>query len=167
MNSNRQCILTPEIAAKKLQRIALEIAEQNHHESSLILAGIRGSGMVVARKLGELLQPVFKGGVELMTLDIDKKHPGNASLQPATDLSGRVIILVDDVANSGRTLMYALKPLLSSYPRKIQTAALVARTHKSFPVGVDYTGLSVSTTPDQHILVEVAGEEITGAWMST
>lgn len=166
MNSNRQCILTPEIAAKKLQRMALEIAEQNHHETSLILAGIRGSGQVVARKLGKFLQPLFAGPIELLTLDMDKKHPGNAALQPAAELTGRVIILVDDVANSGRTLLYALKPLLASYPRKIQTAALVERTHKSFPVGVDYTGLSVSTTPDQHILVEVEGEEITGAWMT-
>jgi pyrimidine operon attenuation protein/uracil phosphoribosyltransferase len=166
VNTHRQSILTPELAAKKLQRMALEIAEQNHHETSLLLAGIRGSGMVVARKLGEYLRPLFAGKLELLTLDIDKKHPGNASLQPPADVSGRVIILVDDVANSGRTMLYALKPLLTSYPRKIQTAALVERTHKSFPVGVDYTGLSVSTTPDQHILVEVEGEEITGAWMT-
>ncbi len=164
MNPNRQSILTPQAASRKLQRMALEIAEQNHDETALLLAGIRGSGMVVARKLGEYLQPVFRGTIEILTLEIDKKDPGHARLQPAPDLGGKVIILVDDVANSGRTMLYALKPLLQSYPRKIQTAALVERTHKSYPVEVNYTGLSVATTPDQHITVEVEGSEIAGAW---
>ncbi len=60
--------------------------------------------------------------------------------------------------------MYAIKPMLLFYPRKIQTLALVERTHKSFPIALDYVGLSISTTLDEHIYVEVEGEEIGGAW---
>ena len=63
-------------------------------------------------------------------------------------------------------MLYALKPLLNQLPKKIQTLALVERTHKSFPVDVDYVGFSVSTTLDEHILVEVADGEVMGAWLT-
>ena len=62
-------------------------------------------------------------------------------------------------------MLYALKPLLEVYPKKIQTLALLERTHKSFPIDVDYVGLSISTTLDEHIFVEVEGANVTGAWM--
>jgi pyrimidine operon attenuation protein/uracil phosphoribosyltransferase len=62
-------------------------------------------------------------------------------------------------------MLYALKPLLEHYPKKIQTLALVERTHKTFPVDVDYVGFSVSTTPDEHIYVEVHNDTVTGAWI--
>jgi pyrimidine operon attenuation protein/uracil phosphoribosyltransferase len=81
------------------------------------------------------------------------------------DYNGKVVILIDDVANSGSTMLYALKPLLLSYPKKIQTLALVERTHKSFPIDVDYVGLSISTNLDEHINVEVESGEVGGAWI--
>jgi pyrimidine operon attenuation protein/uracil phosphoribosyltransferase len=80
-------------------------------------------------------------------------------------VDGKVVILVDDVANSGKTLLYALKPFLSFHPRKIQTLVLVERTHKMFPVNSDYVGLSVATTLQENIIVEVSNGEVTGAWM--
>jgi len=73
--------------------------------------------------------------------------------------------LVDDVANSGKTMLYSIRPLLLQFPAQIQTLALVERTHKSFPVVVDYVGLSISTTLDEHIYVEVEGTDVEGAWM--
>ena len=81
------------------------------------------------------------------------------------DFNDKTIVLIDDVANSGRTMLYALKPLLLQLPKKIQTLALVERTHKSFPVDVDYVGLSVSTTTDENIVVEVENGEVMGAWL--
>lgn len=81
------------------------------------------------------------------------------------DFNDTTIILIDDVANSGRTMLYALKPLLEQYPKKIQTLALVERTHKTFPLDVDYVGISVSTTLDEHIYVEVENDAVTGAWI--
>jgi pyrimidine operon attenuation protein/uracil phosphoribosyltransferase len=76
-----------------------------------------------------------------------------------------VIILIDDVASSGKTMLYALKPFLEMQPKKIETLVLVERTHKTFPVKVDYVGLSVATTLQEHIYVEVTEGEITGAYM--
>ncbi len=75
------------------------------------------------------------------------------------------VILIDDVANSGKTLLYALKPFLNFQPRKIQTLVLVERTHKTFPVQPDYVGLSVATTLEEHIFVELQDDEITGAYL--
>lgn len=145
--------------------MALEICERNYSEPELLLIGIRGSGMVLAEKISAYLKETFKGRVEVLLLHIDKKHPAAISIEPAADFTGKVVILIDDVANSGRTMMYALKPLLNSFPKKIQTLVLVERTHKSFPVDVDYTGLSVSTNLDEHIYVEVEKGEVMGAWM--
>ena len=81
------------------------------------------------------------------------------------ELNGKVVILVDDVSNSGRTLTYALKPFLQSHPKKIQTLVLVERRHTAFPVQPDYVGLSVATTLQEHIYVEVEGDDVVGAWM--
>jgi len=162
---NKKYILTKEIAEKKLRRMALEICERNYNETGLLIIGIKGSGMVVAEKISAYLKETFKGNVQLLSLSIDKKHPGDVTIEPAADFANRVVVLIDDVANSGRTMLYALKPLLDVHPKKIQTLALVARTHKSFPVDVDYTGLSVSTNLDEHIYVEVDAGEVLGAWM--
>jgi len=96
---------------------------------------------------------------------MDKKKPSVIRLDKQMDFNGKTILLIDDVANSGRTMLYALKPLLEQLPEKIQTLALVERTHKTFPIDVDYTGLSVSTTKDEHIVVEVKNGQVAGAWM--
>lgn len=165
MTDNKKYILTKEIADKKLRRMALELCERNYNETALVLVGIKGSGMVIAEKISAYLKASFKGDVQLLELSLDKKHPAAISIEPATDFTGKVVVLIDDVANSGRTMLYALKPFLNAYPKKIQTLALVERTHKSFPVDVDYTGLSVSTNLDEHIYVEVAAGEVLGAWM--
>lgn len=159
-------IMTAEAAEKKLRRMALEVVEQNYTETQLVLIGIKQSGSVIAAKIRQYIQGIFKGEVILIELAIDKKHPLHISLDSDIDLNNKTIILVDDVANSGRTMLYALKPLLNQLPKKVQTLALVERTHKSFPVEVDYVGFSVSSTLDEHILVEVADGEVTGAWLS-
>jgi len=163
---NRKQIMTAEVANKKLRRMALQVVEQNYNETQLILIGIKASGSVIAEKVGQYLKEVFSGEVIILELSMDKKNPLHISLQSDIDLNDKTIVLIDDVANSGRTMLYALKPLLDQLPKKIQTLALVERTHKSFPVDVDYVGFSVSTTLDEHILVEVADGEVTGAWLN-
>ena len=162
----RKQIMTAEVANKKLRRMALQVVEQNYNETQLILVGIKASGSVIAEKIGQYLKEVFSGEVVILELSIDKKNPLNISLDSTMDLNDKTIILIDDVANSGRTMLYALKPLLNQLPKKVQTLALVERTHKSFPVDVDYVGYSISTTLDEHILVEVADGEVTGAWLN-
>ena len=162
----RKQIMTAEVANKKLRRMALQVVEQNYNEAQLILIGIKTSGTVIAEKISQYLKEVFSGEVVILELSMDKKNPLNISIEPSIDLNDKIILLIDDVANSGRRMLYALKPLLNQLPKKIQTLALVERTHKSFPVDVDYVGFSVSTTLDEHILVEVAEGEVTGAWLT-
>jgi len=162
---DKKYILTKEIAEKKLRRMALEICERNYSESELLLIGIKEQGICIADKISEYLKDIFKGTVSVHSLSIDKKKPAEVEITPYAECSNKAIILIDDVANSGRTMLYALKPLLAAYPKKIQTLALVERTHKSFPVGIDYTGLSVSTEANGHIYVEVEKGAVLGAWM--
>ena len=164
---NKKYILTAAVAEKKLRRMALEIAERNYNEPQLILIGIKEQGSVIAKKISGYLKTNFKGEVIVIELGIDKKKPAAVTLSTAMDFNDKAIILIDDVANSGRTMLYALKPLLEQYPKKIQTLALVERTHKTFPVSVDYIGFSVSTTLDEHIYVEEKDGEILGAWIET
>ena len=162
---NKKQILTAEVASRKLRRMALEVVEQNYSAAQLVLIDIKANGTVIAEKIRQNLKDVFNGEVIVLELSLNKKNPTAISLDHAVDFTDKTIILIDDVANSGRTMLYALKPLLEQLPKKIQTLALVERTHKTFPVAVDYVGLSVSTTLDEHILVEVEGGEVRGAWM--
>ncbi len=165
--SNKKYILNAAVAERKLRRMALEIAERNYDEPMLVLIGIKDHGTVIANKISQFLQDNFKGTVTVMELSINKKHPADVTLSAEIDFNNKVVVLIDDVANSGRTMLYALKPLLQQYPKKIQTLALVERTHKTFPVDVDYVGYSLSTTLNEHIYVEESNGEILGAWVET
>lgn len=163
--NNRKQILTAEVANKKLRRMALQVVEENYTETQLVLIGIKNKGAVIAEKISQYLKEIFNGQVLVLQLGLDKKHPLEIQLDTQLDFNGKVIVLIDDVANSGRTMLYALKPLLLQLPKKIQTMALVERTHKTFPVDVDYVGFSVSTTADENIKVEVENGEVLGAWI--
>jgi len=162
---NKKYILSAEVANKKLRRMALEVMEQNYNAKQLILIGIKANGIVIANKISGFLKEVFTGEVIVLELSMDKKKPAAITLSANLDFTDKTILLIDDVASSGRTMLYALKPLLEQLPKKIQTLSLVERTHKTFPIEVDYIGLSVSTTTDEHIYVEVEQGEVTGAWM--
>jgi pyrimidine operon attenuation protein/uracil phosphoribosyltransferase len=87
------------------------------------------------------------------------------SLDKEIDFDDRTIIVVDDVANSGRILLYALKHFLLYQPKSIQTLVLIERSHKLFPIQTDYVGLSIATTLQEHITVKTEGDKITGAWL--
>jgi len=160
-------ILTEQVAETKLRRMAYEILENNSGVQHLILAGIRESGSVVARNIQRLLQEIAKDGpsTELITITLDKKRPREVTLSKSLPLDDQVIIVIDDVANSGKTLLYAMRPFLDFHPRKIESLVLVERTHKAFPVQPDYRGLSLATTLQEHIYVEVEGEKVKGAWL--
>ena len=165
MIAEKKYILSKEVVEKKLRRMAYEILENNIDEKEIILAGIRESGSVVAKVMQQMLAEISSFKTELITITLDKKEPTDVSLSKTFDFNGKVIILIDDVCNSGKTLLYALKPFIAYHPKKIQTLVLVERTHTSFPVRPDYVGLSIATTIQEHIFVEVKGEKVTGAYL--
>lgn len=156
-------ILSNEIAYRKLQRMAYEIVERNVNEEQVILAGIKESGVIIARELHHFLKDIFKGEILLLEISIDKKDPMNISLSQQMDFNDKVVIIIDDVSNSGKTLLYALKPFLDFYPKKIQTLALVERSHREFPVSPDYVGMSIATALSERIVVETEDGKIMGA----
>jgi pyrimidine operon attenuation protein / uracil phosphoribosyltransferase len=162
---NRNCVLDKEAIKRKLKRMALQVAEHNSGEKELIIAGIAGNGEIVAKCLIENLAGIGTFQTNYVKVHLNKKELLEVSLQPNTDLTNKTVILVDDVANTGKTMLYALKPFLAASPKKIQTLVLVERSHKLFPVQTDYAGLSLATTLQEHITVETEGEEIKGAWL--
>lgn len=165
MKETKNYILSKEVAQKKMRRMSYEILEHNLEEKEIILAGIRENGSVVAGNIQKMLAEIANVKTELITLSIDKKNPGEVLTSKSIDFSGKVIIIIDDVSMSGKTLLYALKPFLDFYPKKIQTLVLVERSHTNFPVRPDYVGLSIASTLQEHIYVEVEGGEVTGAYL--
>ena len=165
MSSTRNNILSTEVAEKKMRRMALEIIENNSDEKEIILAGIKESGTVVATCIQKMLADFPPIKTELIEISLDKRLPKEVTLSKEMDFNNKIIIVVDDVANSGKTLLYALKPFLSFHPKKVQSLVLVERSHNSFPVRADYVGLSVSTTMQEHIYVEVNAGKVLGAYI--
>ena len=161
----KNIVLEHTIIQRKLRRMALQIAEQNADEQEIVVAGINGNGEVVAMCLIRELKKVSTLNTTFVTIKINKREPGEVQLQDDVVLKDKVVLLVDDVANTGKTMFYALQPFLKTTPKKIQTLVLVERSHKLFPIQTDYTGLSIATTLQEHITVETEGEEITGAYL--
>ena len=164
--ADKNYILSRDGAEQKLHRMALELAEHlNGDTAPVILIGIRNSGTVIAEKIGSLLKNDVPNDIKVISVIMDKTHPTTVELSEKIDLNNLHVVIADDVTNSGRTLLYALKPLLDFHPKSIQTLVLVERMHKLFPVNPDYVGLSVATTMQEHIQVEVQNGEVIGAYI--
>ena len=153
-------ILTDRQIQHKIIRLAHEIVEQNTQAKKVYLAGINNSGYAFASILLDQLvdinvpQPSF----ELVRLTLNPANPVSQEIQLDCDtksLRGKTVIIVDDVANTGRTLFYAFKPLMDLLVKKVQVAVLVDRKHKSFPVHVNFVGLSLATTVEEDIQVSL------------
>jgi pyrimidine operon attenuation protein/uracil phosphoribosyltransferase len=158
-------ILSADAAKKKMRRMAYEILENNTEADHLLFAGIADNGLVVARAIAAIVHEISGKSTDVIALSLDKKHPSVVTTDRPVDFNDQVVIIVDDVTNSGKTLTYALKPILEAYPRKIQTLVMVERSHKKYPVHPDYVGVSLSTFLHEHIFVEVTGETIEGAYV--
>lgn len=158
-------ILTTENINRKIRRMAFEIAERNADCDSIIIAGVAGNGVIVAEAIIKELEGILTCPIEFITVVIDKNNPLHISTDRQINFDDKTIILVDDVANSGRILLYALKSFLEHQPKSIQTLVLVERSHKLFPVQTDYVGLSIATTLQEHITVKTVDGKITGAWL--
>ena len=158
-------ILTKEEAIEKMHRMALEIAESIEDEKSLLFIGIKNSGMVIASKIAEFLNSYIQIPISIAQLKFDKDDLRISNIQPEINITDQEIILVDDVSNSGRTLLYALKPLLEFLPKKIQTLVMVERMHKIYPVKSDFVGLSIATTKNDYVKLSIENDEVVGAYI--
>lgn len=156
MSSTR--ILESEQIERKLQRIARQIIEEFHTEDVLHLITIAGNGEPVGKRIGEIIEAVGGLQVQASVLTLNKSNPleGDIALNVASEtLSGQSVIVLDDVLNSGKTLMYAVHHILSAGPKRVATAVLIDRIHRSFPVRADFCGLTLSTNLKEHIEVSI------------
>jgi pyrimidine operon attenuation protein/uracil phosphoribosyltransferase len=140
---------------QKIDRIAYQILEDCFDEKEIIIAGIASRGFVFAQKLEKVLSKISKIKCTLVeiTLDKDSNNLVASTNIPVSKCKNKTIILVDDVLNSGRTLLYGLSVFLNIPTKKIRTAVLVDRSHKLFPISTDYAGYTISTVSQEHISV--------------
>jgi len=157
MTVTNNVILTHEEIVHKIKRIAYQIYESNVEESDIILAGIESNGYILAKKLKTVIKKISLIEPILCKVSIDKNNPRNEikTSIPAEDYKNKSVILIDDVLNSGTTLIYGVKHFLNVPLKQFKTAVLVNRNHKKYPVKADFKGISLSTSLKEHINVEL------------
>ena len=160
MTAKNNVILNHDEINHKIRRIAFQIYETNVNEKEVILAGIDKNGYIFAKKLKTLLQKISDINVILCKVTIDKKNPSSEIKTSISedDYKNKSLVLVDDVLNSGTTLIYGVKHFLNVPLKQFKTAVLVNRNHKKYPVKADFKGISLSTSLHEHIHVVLEGK---------
>ncbi|QJD95779.1 phosphoribosyltransferase [Mucilaginibacter robiniae] len=163
MPDKRILILNHQQIQQKIDRIAYQILEDNLDEPEVIIAGIMPQGSLIAQRIKQVLEQIAPFTCRMINIELDKQ---SHTLQFSTDedvntCSNKVVVLVDDVLNSGKTLAYGFGVFLDVPLKKLRTVVLVDRNHKSFPVSTDYSGIALSTVIKEHVYVSISesGEE--------
>ncbi|WP_175546506.1 phosphoribosyltransferase family protein [Leeuwenhoekiella palythoae] len=150
-----QTILDHEDIKNKIRRIAYQIYESNVDEKEIILAGIALNGYVIAERLKAILEEVSALQCTLCKVTMNKTAPQGTvetSLN-ASEYKDKSLVLIDDVLNSGTTLIYGVKHFLDVPLKQFKTAVLVNRNHKKYPVKADFKGISLSTSLNERVKV--------------
>ncbi len=158
MSNSKTLILSNRQIQQRIDRIAYQIYENNYQEKEIIIAGIAKDGFVLAERISEKLKEISPIKVKLAEIIINKKNPFSEKIKvnlPEKELKGKVVIVVDDVLESGRTMIYGIDPFLKSSVRRLTTVVLVDRDHRSYPIKADFVGISLATTMQEHISVEL------------
>ncbi|MBI3511311.1 MAG: phosphoribosyltransferase [Bacteroidetes bacterium] len=159
MSREKTLVLNSKQIGQRINRLAWQLFEQCYEEKEIIIAGIASSGFVIAKKIETVLLSISPMKITLIELCIDKENPlSKPTIKGGSisDLSGKTIVVIDDVSNSGRTLMYGVKFFLEFPVKSVLTLVLVDRDHNRFPVKTNFVGLSLATTMQEHISVELA-----------
>lgn len=148
----------------RIKRMAWQIYENHQQESEIILAGIVNKGYRLAELIAAQLAEICPLKVSLHRLSVNKKNPlqGKSTLDPSrSNFENISVIVVDDVLNTGSTLIYGVNYFLDYKVKQLKTVVLVDRNHKSFPVKADFKGLSLSTNLMEHVEVNLQEEPFT------
>ena len=140
-----------------INRIAYQIYEANPNEKEIIIAGIEGGGVLFAKRIAQVLDRVTDATITRCKVIMDKKNPLESGVKTSLDESAyrnKSVVLIDDVLNSGTTLIYGVHYFLRTPLKQLKTAVLVNRNHKKYPVKADYKGISLSTSLHEHITVD-------------
>ena len=158
-------ILEEQDIQRAIVRIAHEILERNHGIRDLILIGIRTRGVFLANRLQKQIQTIEESEIPIGSLDITLyrddlgeigPHPAVRETDLTFDITKKVVILVDDVLYTGRTIRAALDAVIDfGRPRSIQLAVLVDRGHRELPIKADYVGKNIPTSQNEEVVVRL------------
>jgi pyrimidine operon attenuation protein / uracil phosphoribosyltransferase len=165
-------ILTAPAIQRALTRIAHEIAERNESGDDLVLVGIQRGGVPLAERLNSILAGIWGKAIPSGSLDVsmhrdDLDQRVAPNVQPTVipfDVSGKTVVLVDDVLFSGRTIRAAMDALTDfGRPHRIQLAVLIDRGHRELPIKADFVGKNVPTAHSEkvHVRLSQTGDEDT------
>lgn len=155
MKSGNSILNTAQIQ-QKTKRIAFQILEDHIHETEIVIVGIKKSGFAFAEAIVAQLKEISSLNIKLGSVSINKRNPIE-DLETSLlveEYKGKSVVIVDDVLNSGATLIYAVKHFLAVPLKQLKTAVLVDRSHKKFPVKANYKGLSLSTSLQETVQVK-------------
>ena len=155
MTKKKIQILNHQQIQQKIDRIAYQILEDCFEEKEIIVAGIASRGYTLAKRLKAVLEKISKIKIQLIEIKLDKDadHLEAEIDMPVEKCKNKTIIIVDDVLNSGKTLIYGMSVFLNIPTKKVRTAVLIDRSHKLYPVATDFAGYTVSTISQEHISV--------------
>lgn len=157
----KDIILDTQEIKNKLRRIAYQIYEANVDTKEVVLAGIDANGYILAKKIKNILVKISPITPTLCKVIIDKKNPiapVKTSIS-AEDYKNKSVVLIDDVLSSGSTLIYSVKHFLDVPLLQFKTAVLVNRNHKKYPIKADFKGISLSTSLNEHVQVDLEGKD--------
>ena len=163
MSEKQLLILNQQQIQQKIDRMAYQILEDNFDEEEILIAGILPSGDKIAKRLKDILDEIAPFKSKLIGIELDK-HSTKLKAKidfEIEDCHNKVIILVDDVLNSGKAMAYGFGVFLDVPLKKLRTAVLIDRNHKKFPMTTDYAGLALSTVLKEHVdvVLDEEGEE--------
>ena len=148
-------ILNSNQIGQKIKRLSYELYENNLEEKKVILFGINSNGNILSNRIKKNLDNLFPVNIESYNLKVDVNNSKFNKLDLERDsLNGKVVIIVDDVLNSGKTIAYSINLILPFYPKKIEVAVLVDRSHKNFPILAKYSGVKLNTTINEHVKID-------------
>tara|TARA_S200000501_G_scaffold7527_1_gene6669 strand:- start:481 stop:978 length:498 start_codon:yes stop_codon:yes gene_type:complete len=159
---DKKKILDYKSITKKIRRISLQIIESYIDQDEIIIAGIDLNGFIIAKEISKEISKISDIHIKLCKVKIDKKKPLNdvsISLNPQ-DYQNKSVVVIDDVLNSGATLMYTVKNFLNTKIKVLKTAVLVDRNHKKYPIKADFKGLSLSTSIQSKVEVVIDEKKI-------
>ena len=156
--AEQNLILDKKQTLQKIKWIAYEMYERNYQEKEVVIAGIYDKGYAFAELLKTELSSISSLKVTLVKITLNKYTKTQTEVSLDVDINSlkdKVVIVTDDVLNSGRTLIYSMQPFLDIPLKKLQTAVIVNRNNTTLPVSADYVGYSLATTLKEHIDVHL------------
>ena len=158
-DNSKNIILDYQDVENKIKRISLEILEDNIDQEKLILFGVSKNGKIIAKKIIALIKKYSKIDLDIIGVEIVLNSKNVLKFDKSFKVNNRSVIIVSDVSQSAKTLQLIISSLMSQDPFKIKTAVMVNRDHSLFPVKINFSGLNLSTSVNEHVDVSVNKDE--------